>query len=596
MSELGVLGTAAVTVVCAVVGSVLGAAVAGSVSLVFVTAGLIVAMAFRRPIVVVVLIGVVSLSRSAAEEVRYNDALVMSPVAFDGEIRLVTDPELTGFGWRAEAALADGRRVRVSAHGGVGDALGRAEAGEGLAVTGSLRPTTVSPWLKSRHVVGSLSVSDARVTKPVPLLMAPSRWLRGAVADGAKLLPPRLQPLYLGLVIGDDREQTPAQQARFRAAGLTHLLAVSGQNVSFVLAVCSPLLSRLGGRARLVVTALVLVVFAIATRLEPSVMRATVTAGLAAWSVGLGRRARGVRSLSMAVAVLVVVDPFLVWSVGFQLSVGASLAIIVFGPAVTGCLPGPRPVAEAAGITIAAQVGVAPILLATFGPISLVTLPANVLAGWAAGLVMAWGMSVGVIAGVVAGMWGVGWLAVVAQRPAGWLVWWIDGVGTWAARVPLPEVGAFAGLALVAAAVVGRVAGGRWWVRVGLAASMVGAFVGAVPGAPDDGEVLVGGGTWFDGAGSAVLVLDRAADDRVVASLIDRRVGAIGVVIVTSPSRRAGRLANLIVDEFEVAVVLAPPLHRARDGTRVLAPLTIDVDAGSLEVAPREDGLVVHGP
>ena len=67
-------------------------------------------------------------------------------------------------------------------------------------------------------------------------------------------------------------------------------------------------------------------------------------------------------------------------SVGFQLSVGASLGLALLAGPISARLPGPRWLAESVGITVAAQLGVAPVLTSTFGGMPLVTLVANLLA------------------------------------------------------------------------------------------------------------------------------------------------------------------------------------------------------------------------
>ena len=205
----------------------------------------------------------------------------------------------------------------------------------------------------------------------------------------------------------------------FRGSGLSHLLVVSGENVAFVVAAAGPLLRRLGPRARWVATVVVLVVFAALTRFEPSVLRATAMAliGVTAWS--LGRPASGLRILGLAVTALVLVDPMLVGVAGFQLSVAASAGIIVAAqPAGRAASPsvGWRP----AAVTVAAQVAVSPILIAFYGGLPVATLPANLLAEHAAGLLMGWGIA----AVRWPGWWADDWPRRCSSRPARWSGGW----------------------------------------------------------------------------------------------------------------------------------------------------------------------------
>src|SRR5690606_11834078 len=153
--------------------------------------------------------------------------------------------------------------------------------------------------------------------------------IRSSVVDGAAVLPEGQRALFTGFVLGDDRGMPAAVADDFDAAGLAHLLVVSGQNVAFVVAVAAPVLGRLHHRARLGVTIALLVTFAAVTRFEPSVLRATAMAGVAAVATALGRPVGAVRVLALAVTGLVLVDPLLVTSLGFRLSAAAALGIVV---------------------------------------------------------------------------------------------------------------------------------------------------------------------------------------------------------------------------------------------------------------------------
>ena len=111
----------------------------------------------------------------------------------------------------------------------------------------------------------------------------------------------------------------------------------------FCCCVAGPGLQRLGLRGRWLGTLALIAWFALLTRFEPSVLRASVMAGLAATSVFLARPASSVRLLALAVTGLLLLDPLLVWSVGWWLSVGATAGIVVLAGPLAAALPGPRP-------------------------------------------------------------------------------------------------------------------------------------------------------------------------------------------------------------------------------------------------------------
>jgi competence protein ComEC len=124
-------------------------------------------------------------------------------------------------------------------------------------------------------------------------------------------------------------------------------------------------------------------------------------AAIAVLAAHVGRPARGIRVLALAASALLLVDPFLLRSIGFLLSCGASLGIALLAGPLARRLRGPAWLREALGTTLAAQVGVAPLLLPVFGTIPLVSLPANLLAVPLAGPLTTWGLTGGVAAGIV---------------------------------------------------------------------------------------------------------------------------------------------------------------------------------------------------
>ena len=189
--------------------------------------------------------------------------------------------------------------------------------------------------------------------------------VRQLLERGARTMDPVDRSLYLGFVIGDDRGQPPrATIDDFRASGLAHLSAVSGENVALLLAVASPVLRRARAPTRWAATLALIGWFALLTRFEPSVLRASVMAALAATAVVGGRPSRPVRILGLTVTIVLLVDPLLVHSVGWWLSVGATAGIALLAAPLAARLPGPAPVRLALAVTLAAQLGVAPVTIA----------------------------------------------------------------------------------------------------------------------------------------------------------------------------------------------------------------------------------------
>jgi competence protein ComEC len=307
-------------------------------------------------------------------------------------------------------------------------------------------------WLRSRHIVGVLEVDRVAVIGDGSPLARSANRVREVLARGARTMDPLDRSLYLGFVVGDDRAQPPELVDTFRQAGLGHLNAVSGQNVALTLAVVAPVLRRLGHRARWAGTVGVIAWFTVLTRFEPSVLRASVMAALAATAVLTGRPSRPWRTLSLTVVIVLLVDPLLVRSGGWWLSVGATAGIALLAAPLSRRLPGPSWLRVPLSMTVGAQLGVAPVSVAVFGPLPLASIPANLLAAPAAGPVMVYGLPAGVGAGLVPDV-----LAAALQLPTTRLVRYIAGVASTTAAAGLPNLGAPALLAgAVAVALVLR--------------------------------------------------------------------------------------------------------------------------------------------
>ena len=516
---------------------------------------------------------------AASAEVAYRAA---EPASLNGEqATLVTDIEPSDFGWRAEAKLGNsGQRVRL-----VGNGLERPDltAGQPVLLTGRLGPGNGTNWEKSRHLVGLVSVAEISPTGDVAWFRKPGEWLRAGVLDATDSFDEDQAALYHGLVIGDDRFQGEGQRAQFRAAGLSHLLAVSGQNVSFLLAIFAPLTRRARPAMAFGSIACLLVVFALATRLEPSVLRATVTAGVSTLAMVRSARSAGIRSLALAVIVLLLVDPFLAWSVGFQLSVGASIGILRLAPLVQSRLPWPAWIADPVSITLAAQIGVSPVLLLAFGPVASVTIPANLLAGWAAGAVMTLGLSVGLIASVLPGP-----IAAGLQFPARVLVWWIDAVAAEAAVAPLPAVSIASLPWIVGVAILvwslrpRRLLAGWWLLPLGLVVVMTSSRPAELEG-------------WFGPTEStpSVLMIDDPTQ-RWVEDVVGSRIRSIDVVIVADGGWTTARTIDRLREVVDLGTVLAPGDHRIVGGQRVLQDRSILVGNGRIDIFAQPSDLEIE--
>ena len=342
------------------------------------------------------------------------------------------------------------RRVSAVAHGSVAARFDDALAGERLLLSGRIAPVGAEDdFDRWRHVVGRLTVDSVDGREPGSPVFRFANTVRRTLVHGAESLSRGDKAVFLGMVIGDDRGQTAVVADDFRAAGLGHLLVVSGQNVAFVLAVVAPFAGRFRPAFRALWLFATLLLFAVITRFEPSVMRAVAMAGTGIGASAMGTPIDGRRALSWAVASLLLIDPFLVRLVAFQLSVAATAGIVWWSGPLAERLAGPSWLRVPMATTAAAQLAVSPVLLGLFGPLPLASLPANFLAGPVSGAVMVWGCTGGMFAGLFGGV-----VAEFVHLPSRVMLWWIGGVASRAALGPQATLGAASILMLGSAALL----------------------------------------------------------------------------------------------------------------------------------------------
>ena len=191
--------------------------------------------------------------------------------------------------------------------------------------------------------------------------------------------------LVEGVVLGDDSGLSPGLRDRFRASGLYHLLAVSGQNVALV-AGGTIALAWLLGISRLAAEGLALVAilgYVLAVGPQPSVLRAGIAGALGSLAWLAARPRDRWYFLALGALVLLAWNPYTVLDVGFQLSFAAVVAIFVLAPVFASRLEGyplPAGLREIVSISTACGVATAPVLWLQFGAVPLLSVPANAMA------------------------------------------------------------------------------------------------------------------------------------------------------------------------------------------------------------------------
>lgn len=215
-------------------------------------------------------------------------------------------------------------------------------------------------------------------------------------------LPHQQAGLLNGMLIGYREGLSDEVQEAFSNAGLTHIMAVSGANVAFLILPLSFLLKLLGiGKklSKLVIIAF-LILFVFVTGFEPSVLRAVLMAGVILLSEVLYKKPDTYAAIAFSCILLLVISPCMLFNIGFQLSYAATLGIVMLYKNIKKlitCKFVPNKVAEIIGGTLAAQLGVLPITLIHFNKLSLISIIPNILVAPILGLITILGMLMAIL-------------------------------------------------------------------------------------------------------------------------------------------------------------------------------------------------------
>ncbi|WP_447037376.1 ComEC/Rec2 family competence protein [Streptomyces sp. DSM 118878] len=445
-----------------------------------------------------------------------------------------------------------------------------------LRVSGQRAPHVIGPPSGAQRFAGELRAGLREATGGLP-------------ADARALLP--------GLVIGDTSRVPAELEHAFRATDLTHLLAVSGANLTIVLALLigppgmaqraerRGLAPKLGIplRTTALLGGMLTLGFVIVCRPDPSVLRAAACGLIALLAIATGRRRSLIPALAAAALLLVLWDPWLARSYGFLLSVLATGALLTLAPRWAAALRKrgvPQRPAEALAAAAAAQAVCAPVVAVLAARVSLVAVPCNLLAEFAVAPATVLGFAALAVAPVAmpvaevlawGASWPTGWIAEIARTGAALPGSGVDWPGGW-------RGGLLLALATVAVVLAGRRLARHPWLAAACVLLLLLVIVQPPPltrviaGWPPQGWRMVmcdvgQGDAMVLAAGEGAGVVVDAGPDPVAADRCLRSLGITRVPLVLLTHFHADHVAGLpgVLRGREVGAIQTTGLQEPSD-------------------------------
>jgi ComEC/Rec2-related protein len=297
---------------------------------------------------------------------------------------VASNPDIGGTFQQFVASPVDDPALRICI---VARALPIVGEGDQIAVAGKPgrprdEPVRIQRFLVSRGCAASLFAESVRITGSQATGWGSFGRVRAAMSECLRhLVPGDAGALLAGLVVGDESALSRERENAFTNSGTTHLTAVSGSNLALIAGILVALGRASVGQHRLgwqVVTIIGVWVFACITGAEAPAVRAAIVATIALLAVRFGRAADFPTLILLAAGAMALFDPGQVNRLGFQLSVAASLALALAMPAFaergTAAV-----VSGVVAATALAQIATLPLLLAVFGTVTSLSVPANAL-------------------------------------------------------------------------------------------------------------------------------------------------------------------------------------------------------------------------
>jgi len=198
-----------------------------------------------------------------------------------------------------------------------------------------------------------------------------------------KLFPEPSASFEAGLLTGSRKGIPDDLLEAFNITGLTHIIAISGYNISLIIILVSSLFKSSSRKVKVPFVILFIILFTIFVGASAAVVRASIMGIVSVMALWFGRQSKVINALLISAFVMVLWNPMtLLYDVGFQLSFLATLGLILVGNKIVSFvkfLPEKLGIREACAMTLSAQIFALPIILTNFGRFSLISPVANIL-------------------------------------------------------------------------------------------------------------------------------------------------------------------------------------------------------------------------
>ena len=204
------------------------------------------------------------------------------------------------------------------------------------------------------------------------------------IKNSREILPEDTRELFIGILLGEKQNISEDIIESFKSSSLSHILAVSGMHVSYIILGITYIVSnaKIHKKIGYITIILVLIIFMFITNFSASVVRACIMGIVLIFSKICYRKSDIWTTISISILIMLIYNPYSILNVGLQLSYAGTIGIIAFNKSITNFLEKymNKKLASSISVIISAQISILPIMIVNFNSLSLTFLISNILA------------------------------------------------------------------------------------------------------------------------------------------------------------------------------------------------------------------------
>ena len=253
-------------------------------------------------------------------------------------------------------------------------------------------------YLKTQKIYGTLKTSNIEVLEKntCNIISTLSYKLQTKIIENSnKILPEDTQGLFIGILLGEKTNISDDIIESFKTSSLSHILAVSGMHVSYIILGMTYIVTKIKMHRRIgyILTIIILIIFMLITNFSASVVRACIMGILLLFSKLCYRKSDIWTTIAISILIAILYNPYCIMNVGLQLSYAGTIGIILFNENVINFLNKYMniKISQAVSVIISAQITILPIMICSFNTFSLTFIISNLLATPIVGIITMFG-------------------------------------------------------------------------------------------------------------------------------------------------------------------------------------------------------------